>query len=189
MSGQTNKLDIVKGFPTRSISAPATNQPSVHPNKPSPLRNLSEHAASLSFSPQGSASPRGDTSPGKDTPALDLVGHLQRSESSVVKTRSGSVLTRGFILKTDHYPSGKLRHTTSGGTPSNTYPHQDAHWILISMSMELPTLELPVYAVSMSLVRPNPGHRDFVPFYLFYALGPILRTPPTWSGFRRVKNQ
>lgn len=37
---------------------------------------------------------------------LDLMDSLQRSESSVVKTRSGSVLSRGFILKTDHYPSG-----------------------------------------------------------------------------------
>jgi hypothetical protein len=144
MSGQTNKSDKVKGCPTRSISAPA-KQLSVHPNKPSPLRNLSENdAPSLPFSPQGSASPLGDTSPGKDTPTLDLVGHLQRSESSVVKTRSGSVLTRGFILKTDHYPSGTLRHATNLGTPSNAYPPQDAHWILISMSTELPILELPV---------------------------------------------
>jgi hypothetical protein len=40
-------------------------------------------------------------------PSLDLVAHLQRSVASVVKTRSGSVLSRGFILKTDHYPSGR----------------------------------------------------------------------------------
>ena len=38
--------------------------------------------------------------------SLDLMDFLHRSESSVVKTRSGSVLSRGFILKTDHYPSG-----------------------------------------------------------------------------------
>lgn len=41
---------------------------------------------------------------------LDLMDLLQRSESSVVKTRSGSVLSRGFILKTDHYPSGMYTH-------------------------------------------------------------------------------
>ena len=40
--------------------------------------------------------------------ALDLMTHLKRSEPSVVKTRSGSVLSRGFILKTDYYPSGAL---------------------------------------------------------------------------------
>lgn len=39
---------------------------------------------------------------------MDLMAHLQRSESSIVKTRSGSVLSRGFILKTDHYPSGEF---------------------------------------------------------------------------------
>ncbi|KAA1467713.1 hypothetical protein DENSPDRAFT_832824 [Dentipellis sp. KUC8613] len=32
---------------------------------------------------------------------------LQRAGPSVVKTRTGSVLSRGFILKTDHYPSGR----------------------------------------------------------------------------------
>ncbi|KAJ7649811.1 inositol hexakisphosphate-domain-containing protein [Roridomyces roridus] len=42
----------------------------------------------------------GDTS-------LDLMAHLQRAGPSVVKSRTGSVLSRGFILKTDHYPSGR----------------------------------------------------------------------------------
>lgn len=37
---------------------------------------------------------------------IDLMPQLQRSEPSVVKTRSGSVLSRGFILKTDYWPSG-----------------------------------------------------------------------------------
>ena len=39
-------------------------------------------------------------------PPLDLMVSLKRAEPSIVKTRSGSVLSRGFILKTDHYPSG-----------------------------------------------------------------------------------
>ncbi|KAG2117755.1 inositol hexakisphosphate-domain-containing protein [Suillus clintonianus] len=39
--------------------------------------------------------------------ALDLMGNLKRAEPSVVKTRTGSVLSRGFILKTDYYPSGR----------------------------------------------------------------------------------
>ncbi|TFK90507.1 hypothetical protein K466DRAFT_660775 [Polyporus arcularius HHB13444] len=42
-----------------------------------------------------------------DTPPLDLMPQLQRSGPSIVKTRTGSVLQRGFILKTDHYPSGR----------------------------------------------------------------------------------
>ena len=43
-----------------------------------------------------------------ESPPLDLMPQLQRSGPSIVKTRSGSVLSRGFILKTDHYPSGAL---------------------------------------------------------------------------------
>ncbi|KAL7279008.1 hypothetical protein ACG7TL_006840 [Trametes sanguinea] len=42
-----------------------------------------------------------------ENPPLDLMPQLQRSGPSVVKTRTGSVLSRGFILKTDHYPSGR----------------------------------------------------------------------------------
>jgi len=39
---------------------------------------------------------------------LDLMGNLKRAEPSIVKTRTGSVLSRGFILKTDYYPTGSL---------------------------------------------------------------------------------
>ncbi|KAG1795306.1 inositol hexakisphosphate-domain-containing protein [Suillus plorans] len=35
------------------------------------------------------------------------MANLKRAEPSVVKTRTGSVLSRGFILKTDYYPSGR----------------------------------------------------------------------------------
>lgn len=38
---------------------------------------------------------------------VDLMANLKRAEPSVVKTRTGSVLSRGFILKTDYYPSGR----------------------------------------------------------------------------------
>ncbi|KZT53703.1 hypothetical protein CALCODRAFT_439779 [Calocera cornea HHB12733] len=33
--------------------------------------------------------------------------HLLRAPPAVVRSRQGSVLTRGFILKTDHYPTGR----------------------------------------------------------------------------------
>ncbi|KZT67481.1 hypothetical protein DAEQUDRAFT_729142 [Daedalea quercina L-15889] len=39
--------------------------------------------------------------------SIDMMPQLQRSEPSVVKTRTGSVLSRGFILKTDYWPSGR----------------------------------------------------------------------------------
>ncbi|KAK2460946.1 hypothetical protein APHAL10511_007416 [Amanita phalloides] len=86
----------IEGGHNRSISAPAM-QPSISINKPSPI----DRAAS-------SPALQNENSPSRDTPtSLDLISYLQRSESSVVKTRTGSVLSRGFILKTDHYPSGR----------------------------------------------------------------------------------
>ncbi len=52
---------------------------------------------------------------GRRSPANNAGGtpldSLQRLLPSVVKSRSGSVLSRGFILKTDHYPSGELTMT------------------------------------------------------------------------------
>ncbi|KAG8890787.1 hypothetical protein FRB98_004832 [Tulasnella sp. 332] len=38
---------------------------------------------------------------------LDVLAQLHKLGPGVVKTRQGSVLSRGFILKTDHYPSGR----------------------------------------------------------------------------------
>lgn len=37
---------------------------------------------------------------------LDVLASLNKNTPTVVKTRQGSVLSRGFILKTDYYPSG-----------------------------------------------------------------------------------
>ncbi|PFH53133.1 hypothetical protein AMATHDRAFT_138191 [Amanita thiersii Skay4041] len=79
--------------------APSTNNRTSSP--------LSDRPVSMPPSIQRVGTPQSDASTGrKSDSSLDLMGHLQRSESSVVKTRSGSVLSRGFILKTDHYPSG-----------------------------------------------------------------------------------
>ncbi|KAF5341719.1 hypothetical protein D9611_001925 [Ephemerocybe angulata] len=54
-----------------------------------------------------SATLREATASAREPPSLDLTSLLQRSEATVVKTRAGSVLSRNFILKTDHYPSGR----------------------------------------------------------------------------------
>ncbi|KAF9453485.1 hypothetical protein P691DRAFT_780955 [Macrolepiota fuliginosa MF-IS2] len=92
--------------PDRSSSAP-----------PTALHNPElAHSLSSSSSPERPSAmksrtvPRYPSDPQPATPtttSLDLVNILQRSEPAIVKTRSGSVLTRGFILKTDHYPSGR----------------------------------------------------------------------------------
>lgn len=72
-------------LPTRTSASPI---PTIHRPQSSPLLPTTE----------------------QDQPPIsfqDLMPHLRRSAPSIVKTRSGSVLSRGFILKTDHYPSGE----------------------------------------------------------------------------------
>ncbi|KAI9439769.1 inositol hexakisphosphate-domain-containing protein [Lactarius indigo] len=55
-----------------------------------------------------SSPPRSNTeSDGSPASPPDLMSVLQKSAPAVVKTRTGSVLSRGFILKTDFYPSGR----------------------------------------------------------------------------------
>lgn len=97
------------GNSTRPASAP-----------PSAVRSASQPATS-SIAPAIPPRVLSDSNgvPGlKSLPAaqpLDQMPQLQRSGPSIVKTRTGSVLSRGLILKTDHYPSGitsppKLAH-------------------------------------------------------------------------------
>ncbi|KAJ7767113.1 inositol hexakisphosphate-domain-containing protein [Mycena metata] len=77
-----------------SKSAPLNNRPSSIPPGDFAHRRISSDVRNAQ---------KGQTSGN----SLDLMAHLQRSGPSVVKTRTGSVLSRGFILKTDHYPSGR----------------------------------------------------------------------------------
>ena len=44
---------------------------------------------------------------------LSIKERLKTEEHGVVKRRDGGVLARGFILKTDHYPTGELDFVTS----------------------------------------------------------------------------
>lgn len=88
---------------------PSSVPPPSHPARPGSMTDL-KHPRPLSIPPamfrhKHSSS---DSQALPQNSSLDLMGHLNRSESSVVKTRTGSVLSRGFILKTDHYPSGSL---------------------------------------------------------------------------------
>ncbi|THU84968.1 hypothetical protein K435DRAFT_783557 [Dendrothele bispora CBS 962.96] len=90
----------------RATSTPPSSKlslnPGVVPARPSSLTpNLS---GSKNRTTSQSAS---TTMKGVASSSLDLMSTLQRSTASVVKTRTGSVLSRGFILKTDFYPSGR----------------------------------------------------------------------------------
>lgn len=95
------------------IDRPSSVPPHPHPSATPPSTLRQHHLLSPGSSGHrvSSVPPAGRTREGRgeSTSAsigLDMMAHLQRSESSIVKTRSGSVLSRGFILKTDHYPSG-----------------------------------------------------------------------------------
>ncbi|CCL99307.1 uncharacterized protein FIBRA_01323 [Fibroporia radiculosa] len=79
---------------------------------PDPDRPLSSVPARLSANsplhrPPSESQQRTDSTGLYGGAPLDIMPQLQRSGPSVVKTRTGSVLSRGFILKTDHYPSGR----------------------------------------------------------------------------------
>ncbi|KAJ3567855.1 hypothetical protein NP233_g6086 [Leucocoprinus birnbaumii] len=87
--------------PPSSAPIDDSQNPSSSPDSPSamkPPRLSSRHQTD----PPPSSSPVAVSGT-----SLDLISSLARSEAAVVKTRSGSVLSRGFILKTDHYPSGR----------------------------------------------------------------------------------
>ncbi|KAI5118140.1 hypothetical protein M0805_001739 [Coniferiporia weirii] len=73
----------------------------------SPSPALSSLSPPLSSSPTLHSRLSSTERPVPAASQLDLTPQLQRSVPSVVKSRAGSVLSRGFILKTDHYPSGR----------------------------------------------------------------------------------
>ncbi|KXN91655.1 Paladin [Leucoagaricus sp. SymC.cos] len=89
---------LLRNAPDPSARAPSHND---HPSSSDPDLPAAMKPRLLARSytdPQATAS---------SSTSLDLMNFLQRSEAATVKTRSGSVLSRGFILKTDHYPSGR----------------------------------------------------------------------------------
>jgi len=77
-----------------------------------------------------SSPPRSSTeSDGLPASPPDLMPHLQRSAPSIVKTRTGSVLSRGFILKTDFYPSGESKTLHA---PSSTDTHTQGEHLTLT---------------------------------------------------------
>ncbi|KAG6332100.1 hypothetical protein ID866_6987 [Astraeus odoratus] len=66
-----------------------------------------EHLSPRDNSPRSASESRLSLPTKEAIEPLDLMVNLKRSEASIVKTRTGSVLSRGFILKTDYHPSGR----------------------------------------------------------------------------------
>lgn len=86
-----------------SSAPPDPGEP--HSLMTSRIRIVGTH--SLLHRPPSEGQQRSNSSGLYGSAPLDIMPQLQRSGPSVVKTRTGSVLSRGFILKTDHYPSGR----------------------------------------------------------------------------------
>lgn len=95
-------ISVPPHSPTSSKISPSTSpsQSRIHT-----AGNQSE--ASLNLHRPGPVPLSSGTPQQSTAPSLDQMSALQRSGPSIVKTRSGSVLSRGFILKTDFYPSGR----------------------------------------------------------------------------------
>ena len=109
MANAMDKLEIPPGGARASpIANPPRLAPQPHPlSSTTVLARTSASPIPIIHRPQ--SSPPLQTAERDDTPISfqDLMPHLHRSAPSIVKTRSGSVLSRGFILKTDYYPSGE----------------------------------------------------------------------------------
>ncbi|KAF8223849.1 hypothetical protein L208DRAFT_1314989 [Tricholoma matsutake] len=91
---------------------------------------------------------------------LDLTGLLERSGLSVVKTRSGSVLSRGFILKTDYYPSGRALDLELNiyGAPNFRAPRQGAFNVFGAAQPRSQGLKAILSILRCRPGTPNPAH-------------------------------
>nr|XP_019043261.1 hypothetical protein I302_07836 [Kwoniella bestiolae CBS 10118]OCF22191.1 hypothetical protein I302_07836 [Kwoniella bestiolae CBS 10118] len=122
--------------PTSPRSPPATQQ-AFQPIRPSPLSaknhpRRSSAAASDATSISGklaAAYPglKGLNEKGKGR-VLGLQDRLKNEVDGVVKRRSGGVLGRGYILKTDHYPTGRAMdlELTIQGAPNFRAPDEES---------------------------------------------------------------
>ncbi|KAG8953141.1 hypothetical protein FRC04_003089 [Tulasnella sp. 424] len=105
----------------RILSQPTASRPIPIPsNRPiNSDRNVPRPSTSGSFHGRSSSGSTPLPNGGKARP-LDVFASLHKSTLGVVKTRQGSVLSRGFILKTDYYPSGRALELEIdvGGAPN-----------------------------------------------------------------------
>ncbi|KAF8896122.1 inositol hexakisphosphate-domain-containing protein [Infundibulicybe gibba] len=146
----TSQLDQAR---PSSVPPKVSNAMSMTPPRPSSIphalakqhRNMSEPPPSLDSMI--------DTS-------LNLVAQLQRSGRSVVKTRTGSVLSRGFILKTDHYPSGRALDLDLNvhGAPNFRAPRQGDLNVFGAAQPRTQGLRAILSVLKCTPNNPNPTH-------------------------------
>ncbi|CAE6502206.1 unnamed protein product [Rhizoctonia solani] len=87
--------------------AGARNRNASPPARPASAIAGSGHNRTASVSVSLLMGSRKPAPPTLDTGLLDNSPTLIRATATVVKTRNGTVLSRGCILKTDHYPNGR----------------------------------------------------------------------------------
>ncbi|ELU40403.1 hypothetical protein AG1IA_05558 [Rhizoctonia solani AG-1 IA] len=92
--------------------AAGRNRNASPPARPSSATAASGHNRTSSGSGALLLSSRKPTTPALDAGLLDNSPTLIRATATVVKTRGGTVLSRGCILKTDHYPTGMFGFTS-----------------------------------------------------------------------------
>ncbi|KAL1753037.1 inositol hexakisphosphate-domain-containing protein [Schizophyllum commune] len=97
---------------------------------------------------------------GSSAPSLDSMAHLQRAVASTVKTRSGSVLSRGFILKTDYYPSGRALDLDINvhGAPNFRAPRQGDLNVFGTAQPRTQGLRAILSVLGCRPNNPNPNH-------------------------------
>ncbi|CAD6587111.1 MAG: hypothetical protein TREMPRED_004663, partial [Tremellales sp. Tagirdzhanova-0007] len=116
--------------PTPQTSSPFAN--SHRPHRPSPLTvrpDLLSSSQSSADAPSSSKTLQSALSRGSTEKArvLGIQKKLKTEIDGVVKRRAGGVLARGFILKTDHYPTGRALDLdlTIQGAPNFRAPDEE----------------------------------------------------------------
>ncbi|ORX37949.1 inositol hexakisphosphate-domain-containing protein [Kockovaella imperatae] len=125
---------------SRTVSNPPTNMPQASGSGPSPRLGptrpgvLSPRGSVVSL--PGTIPPRASTHTGLyglgggqkvSREILGIQDRLRKETEGVVKRRTGSVLGRGYILKTDHYPTGRAMDLdlTIQGAPNFRAPLEE----------------------------------------------------------------
>lgn len=112
-----NSGPTAPSMPEKTLSSGSVNAKNANPRMKALVDGHKRPSASLSMDHRTGSGMSSSSTPGSGSASgaavMNNMALLVRAAPSVVKTRSGSVLSRGFILKTDHYPSGVLSHTHS----------------------------------------------------------------------------
>lgn len=99
-------------MPEKTLSSGSVNVKNANLRMKALVDGHKRPSSSLSMDHRTGSGMSSSSTPGSGSASgaavMNNMALLVRAAPSVVKTRSGSVLSRGFILKTDHYPSGVL---------------------------------------------------------------------------------